>query len=88
MASGRRPLTPGTARLQRAILCLLSVAFAGYLLYWFMFALDNERMERVEQWGVEHGIALYVKRKGGDGSYVSPGRVWHPQDLDLSDLSP
>jgi hypothetical protein len=71
-------------RRARAVLCLLlACAFAGYLLYWFMFALDMARMEAVAEWGREHGIVWERVRPGGH-VYISPGQVLHPYDLQLS----
>ncbi len=68
---------PRSRLLQRAILCLLTVVFAGYLLYWWFFALDLARMEAVETWGREHGIALDVTIHGG--AYASPGLLYPVQ---------
>ena len=72
-------LSPAGRRRRQVALCVLSVLFAGYLLYWFMFALDMERMEAVDQWGKMHGVSLDFVSPGGR-IYVAPGRVTHPSD--------
>lgn len=82
MARDGSSLPRGRRLLSRAVLCLLALAFAGYLLYWFMFALDTARMEAVDTWGKSHGIVWEIKRPGGR-AYVSPGRIVHPQDLEI-----
>lgn len=75
----RSTTTPGTARLRRVILCLLSIAFAGYLLTWFMVALDSEHLEAVAEWGRQRGLVWEIRRPGGR-AVVAPGRVVHPDD--------
>jgi hypothetical protein len=56
------------------------VAFAAYLLFWWFFALDMERMEAVEIWGAQHGINWSVSSPGGR-TYVEPGQILHPGDF-------
>ena len=81
-------LSPRTARLLRgAVLCLLSVAFAGYLLYWFLFALDMGRMKAVEQWGYDHNFMVITRTVKG-GYNIDPGRVLHPDLLNTVPYSP
>jgi len=63
---------------KRAILCLIAIVFAGYLLGWFLISLNQEHMGDVAKWGADHGILSW---QSNEGAWVAPGLLWNPQTL-------